>query len=441
MGRTTTIFWFILLVTQEIKSTPLNAVEDVTATIDTIAALQNQLNHILVQFCASEIDRNKTASAISKFGQLADPNASIENIVEFYIENYVENFDNLLNFIDHTSSLELQQKAYDTLVDAMKLNHINVVNLLSFENFIRTKLRLLDGDHSIVLKTYENILLTIDSHVKELVSSTDLNRMLMFINKSSNPDRIFELIPRIIQGIDLNNFTDMNRIFAFSMQLPKINQINLISQVLSEMRNKNQFKHVFHVVIQLNIMRNQFNSGEYLIEGLEKLVPKELQELISSRNLLLRIKHFNSGEFESKYLTWLTSPKYSKNILITSSSEAKNIWYLSGQRYNSLAIGSTYNYQFLSVDYCFHNDSFPISKQHDESDPYQLNWYIFMSEDLTYVQIKNLYTNELLVADTIRELASEQASDLRVTLSANCLDCDESKWSLVSVGRTQDLTS
>ncbi len=49
-----------------------------------------------------------------------------------------------------------------------------------------------------------------------------------------------------------------------------------------------------------------------------------------------------------------------------------------------------------------------------------------MSDDLTHFQIKNLHTNELLVADW----DSKGYGGAPLVLSANCSDCSSSKWEI-----------
>ncbi len=407
-----------------------------TNTVNTIEILQNQLNQILVQFCASEIDRNKTASAVLKFGQLANPEASIGNVVQFYIENYEDSFDNLLHFINHVASLDIQQIAYNTLIEAIELNQINVINLLSFENFIRTKVELLDVHHGIERKTYEDLLVKVQDHIKVLIVATDLNKLILFINDSPRPDRIFELIPTIVKGIDLNNFNDMNRIFEFSMQLPTVNQIKLISKVLSEMRYSNRYKHVLHVIIQIRKLRASIDDGsnsrewtaemKCLLVQLEAQIPSELQELLSAESRW-QITFNNSVNFESRYLYYSESAKYSKNLLLLRSNKIYNGWSLFQNSYNSVWIVNNSYGQYISVQYCFHNDSFPTTQLRDESSHTQNNWYLLMSDDLSYFQIKNIFTNQLLVVEDIEEFGNA-----RVALSAQVLDSeiDTTKYSL-----------
>ncbi|XP_037040995.1 uncharacterized protein LOC119077791 [Bradysia coprophila] len=401
-----------------------------TTTISTIDVLQNQLNQILVQFCASEIDRNKTASAILKFGQLVDAKSAMKNVVGFYVDNYEDSFDNLLLFIDQIPSLELQNVAYNTLVEATKSNQINVINLLSLENFIRTKFESMDEDN-VKRKMFENLLLTVGNQIKELIVATDLNRLITVINSSKNPGRIFELIPRIVQGIDLTNFSEMDRIFQFSMQLPKANQLKLISEVLSEMRRKTQYQHLFHVILQVRILRNAVNDGsveECLLSTVEREIPSELNQLLSD-STQWQIKYFDSDLHSGEYLYFSNSEKYSKYLLFLRPTEFENGWKFLSAQSNSVLV--YHSYYYLSVEYCFHNESFPTAIESD-SDLSQNNWYILMSNDLTYVQIKNIYTNELLIAENIQEIDDERKSRFRVALSANCLDCDASKWLLES---------
>lgn len=433
------ILWLMFLVTttttnaEDLDELGHTTASTETNTVNTIDVLQNQLHQMLVQFCASEIDRNKTASAILKFGQLSNAKTSIKDVVQFYTENYEETFDNLLLFIDHVSSLELQQIAYNSLIEAINSKQISVINLLSFENFIRTKFDLTYEENLIEPKMYGEILSTTANHIKEFIVSTDLNRVISFINNSSNPDRIFELIPTIVQGIDLNNFTDMNRFFAFSMQLPKENQVKLISKMLSEMQEKTQYRHVFHVICQIKLLRNSIYQEGWttrsicLLSALEQKLPVELWELLENARLW-QIKSV-SGSF----LISMDSPKYSKTILFVDSLKSNHSYYIfESHNYNSVKIRSfdSYNYYDLTVEYSFHNESFPTIKGRDNDDLTQSNWYLLFSDDLSCVQIKNIFTNELLIADDIWDVAQDLASRPRVALTSNCSECDSSKWIL-----------
>lgn len=425
------LFWFTFLVnTNPITPTAVTTPASTeTNTVNTIDVLQNELNEILVQFCASEIDRNKTASAILKFGRLADAKAAMKNVVQLYTENYEESFDNLLLFVNHISSLELQQIAYNTLVEAIDANQINVFNLLSFERFIRTKFELINED-DIERKIYEDLLATIGNHVKEIIVGTDLNRVIMFINNSTTPDRIFELIPTIVQSIDLNNFTDMNRIFEFSMQLPTSNHIKLISKVLSEMREKAQYQHVFHVISQIKLLRTSIYELEWktadicLLSSIEKEVPLQLRQLLGDDNRWQIVNYSDDG-----FLFFSESRKYAKTLLFVNYAKLYYGWSFYTQSMNSATIINPYSKRLLSVEYSFHNESFPTLRE-SRDDLLQMNWYLLMSNDLTYVQIKNIFTNDLLIADDILEMTEGGNTLPRVALSSKCPDCDSSKWLL-----------
>lgn len=427
MNSATLLVWFLLIIkANSITATYANS----TNTIDT---LQNQLNQILVQFCASEIDRNKTGSAILKFGQLSNAEVSIKDVVQFYAENYDENFDNLLHFINNIPLFELQQIAYSTLIDGINSGLLKLINVLSFENFIRIKFELTDVDDD-ERKTYEELLSTIGNQIKKLIIVTDLNEVIKYVNNSNNSERMFELIPTIVQGIDLNNFTDMDKIFEFSMQLPKFYQIKLISKVLSEMKEKSQFKHVFHVICQITLLGNSIDRGGWttkeicLLSNLESEIPLELKNLIGNQDQW-RIE----SVFEDGYLFFSASTKYNKNLLYLGSTS--QTWYFETVSYNSIKIRYNNNYYYLSVEYCFHNESFPTCRDRDSNDLTQFNWYLLMSDDLTYTQIKNIYTNELLIYDDIQELGNEDVRR-RLALSVKCSHCDSSKWKLTNYSNT-----
>lgn len=427
----TVLFWLLFL----LNTNAITAADSNSGNTNTIDILQNQLNQILVQFCASEIDRNKTASAILKFGQLPNATLSIKEVVQFYTENYEESFDNLLHFINHISSVELQQIAYNTLIDAINSNLLNVINVLSFENFIRTKFELfVNGDER---ELYEDLLSTIGSHIKKLIVATDLNAVIKYVNSSTNPARIFELIPTIVQGINLNNFTDMNKIFEFSMQLPGVNQLKLIRKVLSVMREKSQYQHIFHVICQIRLLRDSIIRNEEwittdicLLSLIESEIPEEIYELVGDENYW-KIK--SVGFIGTLYRS--TSQQYNKNLLYVGIDAGR--WCFESQSYNSVRILDKRihdDFVYMTVEYCFHNDSFPSVRDRDSKDLTQ-NWYILMSNDLTYMQLKNMYTNELLFADEELDMPTQR----RVTLSQKCLNCGSSKWSLeLEKDRTSD---
>ncbi len=388
-----TIICFIFLITHGVNMDEMgladeqNTFTSVEAKKEeiTIDVLRNQFNLILVELCASEIDRQKAKSAILKLDQLANSNALIENVVEYYIENY-ENFDNLLHFINQIPSLETEQRAYNTIVEAMKSNRTNVNDWLIFEKYIRTKIELLDEDHS-EGNTYENTRLTVRNHINEFIKSLeDLDTLAALVDNSTNPDPIFDLIPTIVQRIDLNNFTDMDEIFKFAMQLPKEKQVQLIRKVLYEMHQQHQYKHVFHVITQIKkiskcVQREAWElewecktpvkgaewtrHDRFLFRELQELVPKELEKLLPDK-ATHSIKFYNSGDgveanvayassdTRYNYLYSIDLPKYSKNVLFVFDRD--DSWSFSGHNYNSVTIGNYDNDQYLSVDYCYHKD-------------------------------------------------------------------------------------
>lgn len=436
MISTTKLLWFIILAMVKANATPVTTPTSTTTTterhpVNTIDVLQNQLNQILVQFCASEIDRNKTASALLKFGQLIDAKTSVKNVVEFYVENYEDSFDNLLVFINHIQSFELQLIAYNTLAEAVSMNELNVINLLSFENFLRSKLKLVGSDHATIeQKFYEDLLVTLGIHIKELIVSTDLNRVIAFIYNTTNPDRIFDLIPTIVHSIDLKNFTDMDRIFQFSHQLPIVNQIKLTRTILSEMRAKTQYRHIFHVICQINGFRKSIqNEDKCLLSALEQEIPSQLINLISTDSKW-NIRRYQSGS----HLKFIESQKYSKTILAVANNNDQINWnfYLAPNS-NSLQIRFlrwNYGDLYLAVEYCFHNDAFPTMRAYE--DAIHKNWYPLFNDDLTFLQIKNKETGQLLIVDSVHEMGDKDVDKLlRVALSAKCSDCEATKWSFI----------
>lgn len=390
-----------------------------TTALDEMDILQNeQINQIWIEFCASDIDRNRTASAVLKFDRLPVPDIAIKDVVQLHITNYVESFDNLLNFIDQLSSVRLQEIAIGTLIVALKSDLINIVNVLSLDNFFRKKL---DSENvsDFAKKMYEEFLNATVDHAKKLVAVTDLNTV---------PTHTFDSIPTIVLGIDLNNFTDVNRLFEFSMQLPRRDdQLKLLRKVLTEMQLKSQYQHVFHVVCQIKLLRKSINNGSWTAAE-EQLLSEIIREMpYQARRLLSESIWQIKSLAVDACLSCFASTKYNKNILILDDLSYN--WWIQSQSYNSVMIGDFYN-EYLSVDYSFHNETFPTMRERDDSDPAQSNWYFLMSDDLTYVRIKNIYTNDLLISDDVLEIGSDGLSRRRVALSANVSTCDSSKWLL-----------
>lgn len=398
----------------------------ITALDETDILQNHQIDQIWIEFCASEIDRNRIASAILKFKRHSIPSVCIKDVVQFYIKNYAESFDNLLNFIDHMSSIHLKLVAYSTVIVALKSGRINLVNVLSFDNFFRTKLKSSTNVNNFERKMYGEYSNTIVKHIIKSIAVTDLNEILECIHNSANAAHILETIPTIVQGINLNNFTDVDRIFEFSMKLPKHHQLKMIRKVLSEMRVKSQYKHVFHVVCQVKLLSNSINGGwmteekQFLTE-ITKEIPSQTRRLLMHESIW-QIKTLTVDQS----LSCLASRKYNKNILLLDTLTYG--WWIQISSHNSVMIRDCYN-EYLSVEYTFHNESFPTMRKRDECDSTQNSWYFLMSNDLTYVQIKNIHTNELLNSENVCEIGNDGFSRRRrVALSTKCSNCDSSKW-------------
>lgn len=389
-----------------------------------IKAHNKQINEILFESCASEIDRNRTSIAILKFNRLEGH--PIKKVVKFYIANFADNFDNLLHFIDHLSPSNLQRTAYDTLSDELESGSIDIMSVFSFHNFFRKKLskKLVSEEK----KMYEKHFKKTDELIKKMIAGTDLNEILKHTASSTNKEVIVESIPTIIQAINLNNFTDMNRIFDVSVKLPNLNQLKIIRMFLNEMRKRSQYKHVFHVVCQLKLLRQSINNGGWMLSEINLLsdiineIPYQARRILSNGNYW-QIKSLATD----KCLLCLASRKYNKNILFLDTISYN--WWIQCQSYKSIIIRDYYN-EYLSVEYSFHNESFPTMRKCDEDDPTQSNWYFLMSDDLTYFQLKNIHTNELLTLDDVWETGHDGLRRRRVSLSSKSTNSDCSKWIL-----------
>lgn len=162
-----------------------------------------------------------------------------------------------------------------------------------------------------VRKIYEEFLNKIGNYFKKLIIATDLKEVIQHIDNSKNRAQILEVIPTIVQGIDLNNFTDVNRFFEFPQRLPKVNQLKLTRKVLSEMRKSSQYEHVFHVICQITLLRNSINRGGWMVTEINFLskiveeIPYQLRLLLLNKNTW-QIK----GLFEDTFLYSSASKKY-----------------------------------------------------------------------------------------------------------------------------------
>lgn len=243
-----------------------------------------------------------------------------------------------------------------------------------------------------------------------------------------------EQISKILQDADLTSFSDMDRLVELSAQLPPIDQLSLMREALSNMRSKAQYQHLYHVILQLKFLKESLTESEEkdLLSTVEGEIPSAFKPLLSDRTQW-KIKRFDSEE----YIFCSVSPKYDRYILFLDPSTYSLGWLFRGQSSNSSSvfqnIYETFRYRpfYLSIEYTFHNESFPVIRSlYEKSDVAQNSWYPLMSNDLAYVQIKNIHTNELLVADNVTDTAADYANYTRVTLSRDCADCDASKWLL-----------
>lgn len=387
--------------------------------------LQNQVNQILVEFCASEIDRNRTVSAIAKLAKLYNPEESIKDVVQFYNNNYEDSFNNLLFFINQLDSHEKRHIAVNTLNDLIDTDQLNLVNVLRFENFIREKLEFSevnDDDR----KIYEQFLITITKNIKKSIITTDLKEIVKYANNSNDPQRIYDLIPALVQGIDINNFTDMNRIFEFSSQLPIINQLKFLRKLLTKIRNSSQYTHLFHIIRQIKLMRYSIREDYWpkenicLLYDIEKKIPSKLLPILEMYDTY-SIKNLATNEF----LHYSESEKCNQNLCLFPNEKSQS-WSFPTERNQNAVFIVFSRTNYLSVQRS--NISLPTAKHFDENDPTQSNWYFVWGDDLDSFQIKNTYTNEFLISDDVH--GTNDVLRRPVSLSTNCSHKNSCKWVL-----------
>lgn len=408
------------------KTITATSVIEAPTPVPHIDSCREQVNQILVQMCASEIDRNKTTSAIAKLGQLSNAEDSLKDVVQFFTEHYEDNFNNLLHFIDHILSNELQQVAYNAITDSFD-NGLHFINVFRLDNFVRVKLELTDLNDG-KKRLYEKLLNTISSQLKKFVDETDLSVVVNYTKSSNDPERVYDLILNLVHGVDLNNFTVMNKVFDFSMQLPFSNQLKFIAKILSEMQTKSQYRHVFHVIIQIKQIKQQIRhlipsrDTLCLLAKVENQVPTKFRYFVEHENYS-SIKNLATNEF----IFYSESQNDTKDTIlvptvwswsIDEAPEATNSLLICEVPWFCLGMVQPDSNKTITI---------PIAGRPDRYERSPYFWYLLISDDLGSIQIINTLTGKCLIAGDDDQELKGNALRNRVVLS-KCLDDPSHKW-------------
>ncbi|KAG4075063.1 hypothetical protein HA402_008128 [Bradysia odoriphaga] len=387
---------------------------DATTNVVAQQDIRSQFDQILVDMCASEIDRNRTSSAMVKLNQMSNAKEQLGDVVKFFTQHYVDNFDSLLRFIDQIVTTELHQEACNVLSNIIDSNGLDLVNVLRFENFIYTRLEnaTTDEGKDFYGKIHTSISHFISQRVNEFVDS---------IKGFSN----FDVVPNLARVVDLNSFDAMDKVLEIIELIPYENQMQFVGKILSRMRNESSYKHVYHILIRIMFLkysRSDFNNC--ILLQIENELPSKLKPLFTLENDW-GIENVATKEFMNPS----DSRNRTRNVLL--SSQSRSLWapfrsaFIHDSKMFFFCFGG---YNCLSIA-SNNNQSIPVVESVDMRDPDRTlsHWYLLMSNDLDTFQIKRTDTDQCLNASD--EQVLENGELRRQVLFTECdLDSLSSRW-------------
>ncbi|XP_037044554.1 uncharacterized protein LOC119080358 [Bradysia coprophila] len=387
---------------------------DATTNVVAQQDIRSQFDQILVQMCASEIDRNRTSSAMVKLDQMSNAKEQFGDVVKFFTQHYVDNFDNLLRFIDQIVTTELRQEACNVLSNTIDSNGLDLVNVLRFENFIYTRLESTATDEG------KDFYVKIHTNVSHYISQR-LNDFVASIKGTSNVD----VVPNLARVVDLNSFDAMNKVLEITEAIPYQNQMQFVGKILSRMRNESNYKHVYHIltrIMSLKYSRSDFNNC--ILLQIENELPSKLKPLFTSDGDW-SIENVATKEF----MYPPDSRNRTRNVLLSPQSRSLWVPFRNAYIHDSEIFFFCYGvYNCLSV-VSNNNVSIPIIEAVDMRDPDRTlsHWYLLMSNDLDTFQIKRTDTDQCLNAS--EEQVLENGELRRQVLFTECgLDSLSSRW-------------
>lgn len=271
-------------------------------TTESSSEFEREIRQMRIELCASEIDRNKIASALTKFNKFPDGEQVIKDIVKYYIENHQENFDNLLVFLNEVKS-NVKQTSYQTLFELSDLNIVGVPYVLHMYSFIKQ-------NHS-ENEVYSNqFYKTVETVTFNALKKADLTELVNFASDNRTKENIKNLVPLIVRSIYNNNPDDITKLLQLSSNFKNFTQkVKVLHLLLKQALPDNNTRHLFLIFDQIKAIKKEVSnryddirdSNICLLLSLEKDIPDNYKPYMS---------HYTTWNiksiFNNQYLHWYT---------------------------------------------------------------------------------------------------------------------------------------
>lgn len=366
--------------------------------------VEKEVRDSRIDLCLSEIDRNRTESALEKFQQIKDNHLAVVEIVDFYVENYQNNFLNLIQFLK-VLNVKAKEHGYGTLLELIESNRVNVLNVLTLNNFIGN----VEWESEILSKLYEDI------ERKTVVTLKNLNLtefMTTYASDYESEEKLADFIPMIVEVIYENNPNDIVKLFEFFHFLKSVShKIKLVRALLITVPYNN-VKHLSMIINYQKMLKKRVSNSYFILPenydaltSMEKDFPNYLTPYMNENNTWA-IKNVYNNEYLQPHLS--NGSFY--ELLYTSPPSQRNVskWRYTGSFFDnsSLFVWSENSAipKHLSLYKCVHRGSIVFLKAIYPTHPsyktllYNLYWTVEVDDKLKFFEIKNSATGEFLSA-------------------------------------------
>lgn len=395
--------------------------------------IEKEVRDFRLDLCLSEIDRNRTVSALEKFKQIKDNHLAVVEMVDFYVENYENNFLNLIQFLNHLN-LTAKEHGFGTLLQLIKSNRVNVLNVLTLNDFIENE----DSENEVISKLYENIEASTVLMLKEL-NLTDF--MSTYANDYQSEEKLTTFIPLIVKIVYENSPNDFVKLLELFHFLKSVShQIKLLHALLKAALPNRNAKHLSMIInyqkmLKRRVSNSYFNRQENYeaLTSIEKDFPEFFKPFMNDSNTWAIKSIYNSEYLQphlnnaSYYELLYTSPRIQDNV---------SKWRYSGSFFDNSSLlvwgEKSAVSKHLSLYKCVHKGSIVFLKAIDPTYSlyktllYNLYWTVEVDDNMKFFQIKNSATGEFLSASDTDATTDDGVRKRKVVISKEANE--KTKW-------------
>lgn len=118
------------------------------------------------------------------------------------------------------------------------------IKMIKLEEFVKK----LNNDSNTSTSIYNPILSDLNDFISKLIINSDLNDVIKFAKENGDDlrNRINELLPMIVNSVDLNDYVSVRDIlnFLYTLNPPMTIKITLVSSLLNKSKSESHYKYI-----------------------------------------------------------------------------------------------------------------------------------------------------------------------------------------------------